>query len=93
MVIKIAPEFESYTRLDDTPQIDMTTFIFKNNDGGTLVRVINFGESYSGSPASAHRVRLSKSEANVDLSTLSLTFDHFVEDEFVFDPGTLYQRP
>jgi hypothetical protein len=86
LTIRINPPFVRFTRWDDTPLINMTTFLFssaKPDQASTVVRLLNFGESGEGGTS-----RLSMEAAVVvNTSSLCLTFDHF-PDTLFFDPGT-----
>jgi len=90
LTLKIVPSFARFTRWDDAPQAGMTTFLFASaqaEQASTLMRLLNFGEASGGVVGSeVSRVAMAAS-AQVNTSSLSLTFDHFT-DTMLFDPGT-----
>lgn len=88
LTLKIVPSFARFTRWDDAPQAGMTTFLFASaqaEQASTLMRLLNFGEASGGVVGSeVSRVAMAAS-AQVNTSSLSLTFDHFT-DTMLFDP-------
>ncbi|ELR23373.1 regulator of chromosome condensation (RCC1) repeat domain containing protein [Acanthamoeba castellanii str. Neff] len=87
LTLKIVPSFARFTRWDDAPQAGMTTFLFVSaqaEQASTLMRLLNFGEASGGAGGEVSRVAMAAS-AQVNTSSLSLTFDHFT-DTMLFDP-------